>query len=383
VCSFVKSKFESNLVPRVISILPNLQFGQVIMNTSISRLLALSFYHSPMVASKKSLFLTNSMIYQSFNHFSFNNRNVHISKTSFHQFCNSVIRYDSKLYEFTGLITSHLPIPSYGQDIVVIDAVFEGCVSPIDGGAINHFSPDQGNLKIARSTFVECRGQKYPGDGGAVYFSGNSSEIKECCATRCHNYRNGHFICIALRGVEQTPNHFNSSTVTYCGFVKPNGWQTSYLSIGTIIVNDINTTHCSTSTQSSALFIHSIHQYVYARRLHVESNKGPWSIYFYAKFRAEILDSTFIDNENSNACLYYYKNGHVINCRFAKNKGPLIAPKSEDGTIFIGNSIFDVDFKPIKGMIFENNNVSSTNVKPVAIMGFHTHVCDRANKYFQ
>jgi len=61
----------------------------------------------------------------------------------------------------------------------------------------------------------------------------------------------------------------------------------------------------------------------------------------------------------------------------------MINPKSEDRTIFKGNSIFDVDFKPIQGMILENNIVSSENVKHGAIMGFHTHVCGRANTYFQ
>jgi len=350
------------------------------MNLSITSLLTIHLNNSPFISSKRSLLFYNSRISQSFNHFSFNNRNLFVSKSIFHQFCNSVIKYNSKLYEFSGLITSHLPIPSYGQDIVVIDAVFEGCVTPLDGGAINHFSPDEGNLKISRSTFVECRGLKYPGDGGAVYFSGNSSEITECCATRCRNYRDGHFICIALRGELQTPNHFNSSTVTFCGFPKPNGWQTSYLSFGTILVNDINTTHSSTNLQSSALFLHSLHQYVFARRLHVESNKGPWSVYFYAKHRAEIVDSTFINNQNENACIYYYKNGYVINCRFAKNKGPTIAPKSTDGTIFVGNSIFDVDFKPINGMVFENNDVGAKSVKPIAIMGFHTYVCDIADR---
>jgi len=40
-----------------------------------------------------------------------------------------------------------------------------------------------------------------------------------------------------------------------------------------------------------------------ARRLQVQSNEVPWSMYFYAMFRAEILHSPFIDNENTmDAC---------------------------------------------------------------------------------
>ena len=211
------------------------------MNSSIRSLTLNNLYSAPFFSNKKSISLINSKISKSFNTFTYNIYNLKVIKTSFSYFQESVLKFESKLYEFTGLHKAHLSIPSYGQDIFVEDAFFLGCVATLDGGAINHFSPDEGNLKVKRSTFLECRGSKYPGDGGAIYFSGNTSEIVQCCASKCLNYRDGHFICIALRGELPTNNHFNSSTVTFCGFKNPNGWQTSYLSVG--LISEIGRAH--------------------------------------------------------------------------------------------------------------------------------------------
>jgi hypothetical protein len=347
------------------------------MNVSLVKLRLNGLYNAPFFAAKKFISIHDSSIARSFNYFLLNSKNLRISKTNFDKFQSSVIIYESKSYKFTGYITGHLNIAGDSNEISIFDAVFTKCITDLDGGVLNHFSKREGNLICRNCMFINCHGIKYPGDGGCIYFTGNSSQISRCCVLECYNHRDGHFAAVSLRGSGDQNNHINETTCYSCS--NEASWNTVYQSFGSIIESSNNFTKCTTHVQSCAFFIHSLYRSCIAKYMYVNGCHGAWCAFFYAKESSLVEESVFINNrvEKDQPIILFYKGGTICNCTLMKNNGctnPFL-PKSSDGFATIKDCTLDIEVNETGRCIFINiKRVSGSRTINIPNM-FHTYVC--------
>ena len=346
------------------------------MNFSLVKLSLNNLYDSPFFTAKRFLSIHRSSVIRSFNYFSFNNKNLRISKSNFEKFQNSVIFYESDSYKYTGIISNQINIPSNCHEIILKDAKFNNCKTDLDGGVLNHFSISDGNLICSNCVFNRCHGSKYPGDGGCIYFSGNSSKIAKCCVKECYNYRDGHFAAIPLRCRESYPNHINETSCLSCS--NEGSWNTIYQSFGEIVDYSNNYTKCDTCMQSCSFFIHSLYQSCVAKYNYVGECRGAWCAFFYGKERSLIEESVFIKNEvdRNQTVILFYKGGIISNCTLLQNAGSAnyFLPKSIDGFATIRNCFVDVEAKEIVGCTFENIKLLN-KTETFSIPDLHNYVC--------
>jgi len=351
------------------------------MNCSLNLLISNNLALSPFISQISELKMSKSFFSRSFGHFVYNTKSVSLFDSCFSHFLNSVLKHDAKTVLISGLITKHLQIPGFGSDIVVKNAQFLDCSSAIDGGVIDHFSPDSGSLDVSHSTFYSCYCRSPPGDGGAIYFSGKSSLVYCCCATKCRAFRDGHFLCASIRGKTNNPNHLNFSTVVYCGIDRQIGWQTNYLCFGDIFISRLNTSFCSTIMQASSFMMHSLNQNAIADYTTSYNNTGPWTVYFFAGRVSEVKRSNFLFNyatSKTAGVIYYYQNSKLSNCRFANNQIHILMPKSTDGNILVTNCIFDQKVHDPPGLTMISCETKQKIVKILKIVQFQTQLCENA-----
>lgn len=336
-------------------------YSFLMKNLTINRLTLLGLFDAPVLSNVPSLSARKLNIQNSFHHFIYNSQKTKISNSNFRYFQDSVICYESKVYRITGQKTAHISTPGYGQEIHIIDATFYNCISKHDGGAISHFSPDEGDLIVKSSTFAKCKAAKYPGDGGAIYFSGNSSLIDRVCCIECQAARDGHFVSIVIRGENGNDNQLNNTVVFGCkNESATTGWQTTFLDNGRIVSYYFNTTECSTSLQSSVFQMHSLYGNVLIRYATIRKCQGPWSVFGYGTTTGIMRNSNIIKNVaigNKYGIFYYYKNFEVQSSVLIGNKGNIVSPKSPDSFIKILNCRLDKEIPSNIGILQEGNKI--------------------------
>jgi hypothetical protein len=268
----------------------------------------------------------------------------------------------SRLRLYAGHVTTRPAGPAMGDTIVVRDAFFINCFATVDGGAISHFSPDAGTLSVTRTTFVNCRSGRNPGDGGCIYFSGESSRISSCCVFRCFAGRDGHSFCVSIRGGRPNPNHVNLTTVTNCGDASV-GWQTLYLGFGQIRIWEYNSTNNSVYFQAAAFMIHTMDSDANASFLTVCHDNGPWIVYFFGRAGSTIRSANFIANRCRGypelpgsrtmivkGVFYFHKYGRIVDCVVLGNDGELFKGNRPGAEVVVANCVFDRDIGQPSGV---------------------------------
>ena len=303
---------------------------------------------APVMTQQNSVSARSVRISKSFYYFAFNIPKLNIEESSFHDFLDSAITFDSVQRLYKGHYLVRPDVPGLGDDIVIKASVFENCHAKLDGGAISHFSQDVGTLTCVGVTFVNCTSGPNPSDGGCIYFSGESSRIDRCCAFRCRAGRDGHSFCISIKGGQETPNHVNRSTSIECAPVKEAcGWQSLYLGFGKIRLADYNSTKNAVTTQAGSFMMHTIDSDAIALHLTVVNNVGPWIVYFFGRQGSIIDRSNFISNvcinrDESGGIFHFHKYGMIKDCYVSGNIGQLFKKNRADASLKVMNTIFDV-----------------------------------------
>ena len=348
------------------------------MNTTITGLTWMQLSHSPIFTSKHSLTMSKSAFYNSFNSFSYNTYHLNVEGSTFKNFLNSAIFYDSQIVIYDQKYTKRPVSPRLGDTIIIKNAFFIKCIAEVDGGAITHFSPDSGSLDVSSTTFIECQSGPSPGDGGCIFYSGERSSIGYCCAYRCFCYRDGHFVSISIRNHKPTDNFLNTTTVLQCSpDSNVQGWQSIYLGWAKIRIQDLNSTKNNCLIQSCSWMMHTMDWDAYAKHNQCDSNVGPWVVYFFAKERdGAVIDScNFVNNTATKKGLLCFHTGVTVkNCVIIGNNGEIFSQNRPESFALVENCIFDVPVPQNAFVTFKGNSYNP-KVRELDLAFLHTAVC--------
>jgi hypothetical protein len=338
--------------------------------TLVSLFLSGLYRSSPTIAAFGSLSLNKVTVRRSFSTFAYNIWKIDVSQCFFRHFLDSAINVDRSMRLFSGMYSERPNSPDIGDDIIIKDAWFENCKAKLDGGAIRHFSHDEGTLIITRTTFISCESGPSFGDGGCVYFTGKSSHISMSCASNCIASREGHSFFSSLRSKSPTPNHINSSTIVQCApSMRRCGWHSLFIGSGHIKISDLNSSNNYVDRQCAAFMMHTLDSSAEAMRVTAAGNSGPWMIYFYAKDGASIKLSNFVANKvesvktrwnervfEAMGVLYYHKGCALSGCVMRGNYGgPDLVGLSFESKIIVKNCVFDrEEAKSEKNAVFDD-----------------------------
>jgi len=348
------------------------------MNTTIAGLAWSHISRSPIFAAKYSLTMRKSSFSNSFNSFSYNSQHLNVEGSTFKNFLNSAILYNSQTVVYDQLYTQRPRSPLLGDTIIIKNAMFIKCIAEVDGGAICHFSPDAGSLDVSHSTFIECQSGPAPGDGGCIFYSGNRSSIGYCCAYRCFCYRDGNFASISIRNHLPNDNFLNTTTVLQCSpDSNVQGWQSVYLGWAKIRIQDFNSTRNNVLLQSASWMMHTMDWDAYAKHNQCASNNGPWIVYFYAKERdGAVIDScNFINNTATKKGLFCFHIGVTIkNCVILQTNGTIFSQNRPESYALVKNCVLDVP-APTETFLTTIDNVYNPKATEYDFAFLHTAVC--------
>ena len=210
--------------------------------------------------------------------------------------------------------------------VKVIYSSFINLNCPTDGGAlfIKH-RYNGAKIEVIRSSFYKCETKI---TGGAIFFLGQESLMKENSFAYCYAHNHYHSVRITLEPQEIYLNHFNDSLSVYCS-ERNWGCYNVGLIFGQIHSKGFNGTKNIAKWQASNMFMMSSRGYdskwEYSNSV---ETCGHYSNYFNGQKKLYILFCNFIgiyDSDRRYGLIRSYSNTEIRNCAFMKNKVTLIS----------------------------------------------------------
>ena len=337
---------------------------------------------SPYLSQHRSATLNGCRLFGSFSTFAYNIRHLDVRSSRFSNFLDSAISLDSSssVKTYNSLYESRPDQPGVGDNIEIRDSYFYNCISRSDGGAINYFSPDSGEIVVSSTTFVQCHSGPNPADGGCIAFTGRKSIIVSSCATQCTAGRNGHSFSMTIAAGKPQCNHLNQSSVVECAPKETaRGWQSTFLSYGQIRVADFNSSYNAVATQAGSLMMHTFDSDAVCLHSTISNNIGPWIVYIYGKQGSALeqcnVYGNICANKDQNGVIMFHKHGVIESCLFANNIGRLFKQNREKASILVSNCVADVVFDHEPGVETTNCRFDQPDVQTYVLAHLNTAMC--------